>query len=140
MGIEMEKKNATDEVISKPDTADERISEQEDRSEKSIRNAKQRNKDVENMKETRNHSEDKIRSSNKFPLLEQQGNKAYAAQWLPEFLVHNIKEFEVLLMCKKSYLSHSVSSKNPKAIVKRAAQLAITVTKPNASLCSEENE
>ncbi|XP_044767856.1 60S ribosomal protein L32-like [Neomonachus schauinslandi] len=73
-------------------------------------------------------------------LLEQQENKAYAAQWLPEFLVHNIKEFEVLLMCKKSYLSHSVSSKNPKAIVKRAAQLAIRVTKPNASLCSEENE
>ncbi|XP_040334361.1 60S ribosomal protein L32-like, partial [Herpailurus yagouaroundi] len=60
-----------------------------------------------------------------------------------KFLVHNVKELEVLLMCNKSYCAetaHKVSSKNQKAIVERAAQLAIRVTNPNARLCSEENE
>ncbi|XP_073760813.1 large ribosomal subunit protein eL32-like [Callorhinus ursinus] len=56
-----------------------------------------------------------------------------------KFLVHNIKEREVLLMCNKSYcaeIAHNVSSKNHKAIVERAAQLAIRVTNPNAWLHS----
>ncbi|XP_044103018.1 60S ribosomal protein L32-like [Neovison vison] len=60
-----------------------------------------------------------------------------------KFLVRNVKELEVPLMCNKSYyadIAHNVSSKNRKAIVERAAQLAIRVTNPNARLCSEENE
>ena len=60
-----------------------------------------------------------------------------------KFLVHRVKELEVLLMCNKSYydeIAHNISSKNHKAIVERAAQLAIRVTNPNARLCSEENE
>ncbi|XP_033061615.1 60S ribosomal protein L32-like [Trachypithecus francoisi] len=60
-----------------------------------------------------------------------------------KFLVHNVKDLEVLLMCNKSYcveIAHNVSSKNRKAFVERAAQLAIRVTNPNARLCSEENE
>ena len=60
-----------------------------------------------------------------------------------KFLVHNVKELEVLLMCNRSYcaeIAHKVTSKNRKAIVERAAQLAIRVTNPNARLCSEENE
>ncbi|EAX04045.1 hCG1790391, isoform CRA_a, partial [Homo sapiens] len=43
----------------------------------------------------------------------------------------------------KSYcaeIAHNVSSKDHKAIVERAAQLAIRVTNPNAKLCSEDNE
>ncbi|CAO2640891.1 60S ribosomal protein L32 [Lemmus lemmus] len=46
-----------------------------------------------------------------------------------KFLVHSVKELEVLLMCNKSY-----------SIVERAAELAIRVTSPNARLRSEENE
>ncbi|EPQ12377.1 60S ribosomal protein L32 [Myotis brandtii] len=59
-----------------------------------------------------------------------------------KFLVHNVKELEVLLMRNKSYCAEiaHISSKNRKAIVERAAQLAIRVTNPNARLCREENE
>ncbi|KAL0596577.1 60S ribosomal protein L32 [Plecturocebus cupreus] len=46
-------------------------------------------------------------------------------------------------MCNKSYcgeIAPSVSSRNCKAIMERATQLAVRVTNPNARLCSEENE
>ncbi|XP_036921580.1 60S ribosomal protein L32-like [Sturnira hondurensis] len=60
-----------------------------------------------------------------------------------KILVHNDKELEVLLMYNKSYcaeIAHNVSSKNHKATVERAAQLAIRVTNPNARLHSEESK
>ena len=59
-----------------------------------------------------------------------------------KFLLHNIKEFEVLLMGNKPYcaeFAHNIASKNCKAIVDKAAQLATGVTNPNARLCSKEN-
>jgi large subunit ribosomal protein L32e len=49
-----------------------------------------------------------------------------------KFLVHSVKELEVLLMCNKSYcaeIAQDVFSKNHKAIkaiVERAAQLAVS--------------
>ncbi|XP_038339132.1 uncharacterized protein LOC119872856 [Canis lupus familiaris] len=61
----------------------------------------------------------------------------------PKFLIHSIKELEVLLMCNKSHwaeIAHNVSSKNLKATVETAAQFPIRVTNPNARLCSKENE
>ncbi|XP_036103329.1 60S ribosomal protein L32-like [Molossus molossus] len=60
-----------------------------------------------------------------------------------KFLVHSAEELEVLLMCNRSHcaeIAYNVSSENHKAIVGRAAQLAIRVTNPNARLRSEENE
>lgn len=60
-----------------------------------------------------------------------------------KFPVHKVKEFEELLMCNKSYrveIVHNVSSKNCKAILERAAQLAIKATNSNVRLHSKENE
>ncbi|XP_059551161.1 large ribosomal subunit protein eL32-like [Myotis daubentonii] len=60
-----------------------------------------------------------------------------------KFLAHNVKELEVLLMCNRSHcaeIAQNVSSKIRKAIVERAARLALRVTNPNARLRSEENE
>ncbi|XP_063488458.1 large ribosomal subunit protein eL32-like [Symphalangus syndactylus] len=60
-----------------------------------------------------------------------------------KFLVHNIKELKVLLMCHRSYcaeITHKVSSKNNKSIVEKATQPAIRVTNSNARVNSEENK
>ncbi|XP_032268636.1 60S ribosomal protein L32-like [Phoca vitulina] len=60
-----------------------------------------------------------------------------------KFLVYSVMEFEVLLMCNRSYCSEvaqHVSCKNHKAIVERAAPLAFGVTNPNARLPREESE
>nr|XP_034360894.1 60S ribosomal protein L32-like [Arvicanthis niloticus] len=77
------------------------------------------------------------------------GNNKKTKHVLPsgfqKFLVHSVKELEVLLipMCSKSNcakITHNVSSKTQKAIIERAAQLAIRVTNPNTRLCREETE
>merc|ERR1712080_459622 len=58
-------------------------------------------------------------------------------------LIHNMKELEVLMMQNKVYcaeIAHGVASKNRKALIERAAQLAIRITNPAARMRSEENE
>ena len=58
-------------------------------------------------------------------------------------LIHNMKELEVLMMQNKVYcaeIAHGVASKNRKALIERAAQLAIRITNPAARIRSQENE
>lgn len=77
MGINWNRKkeHSIDGLKSKSETVDEKISELEDRSKKIIQNAKWRNKEMGNMKEASNCMEDKMRSSNKYPVGENKGNE-----------------------------------------------------------------
>merc|ERR1711877_48822 len=75
------------------------------------------------------------------------GSSAKTRHMMPsgfkKVLVNNMKELEVLMMQNKTYcaeIARGVSAKNRKALVERAAQLAIRVTNPNARIRSEENE
>lgn len=60
-----------------------------------------------------------------------------------KFLLHNVKELEVLMMQNRVYcgeIAHGVSSKTRRDIVERAKQLAIRITNGNGRIRSQENE
>ena len=72
-------------------------------------------------------------------LQEQQETKHMLPRGFWNFLVHSVKDLEVLLMFNKSDCSeidHKVlSTKNHKTLVDRAAHLGIRIVNTNARLC-----
>ncbi|KAJ6893793.1 hypothetical protein NC652_027766 [Populus alba x Populus x berolinensis] len=67
----------------------------------------------------------------------------YLPNCFKKFVVHNVKELEVLMMHNRTYcaeIAHNVSTRKRKEIVERAAQLDVVVANKLARLNSQEEE
>ncbi|GAB2209337.1 hypothetical protein Droror1_Dr00026547 [Drosera rotundifolia] len=67
----------------------------------------------------------------------------YLSNGFKKFLVHNVKELELLLMHNRKYcaeITHNIFTRKRKEIVERAAQVDVVVTNKLARLRSQEDE
>lgn len=69
--------------------------------------------------------------------------KFYLPNGLKKFLVHNVKDLDVLLMNNRTFcaeIANNVSSRLRAAIVKRAQQIRVKVTNARGKLRTEEKK
>ena len=67
----------------------------------------------------------------------------YLPNGLKKFLVHNIKDLDVLLMNNRTFcaeIAHNVSSRKRAEIVKRAQQIRVKITNARGKVRTEEKK
>ena len=67
----------------------------------------------------------------------------YLPNGLKKFVVHNIKDLDVLLMNNRKFcaeIAHNVSSRKRAEIVKRAQQIRVKVTNARGKVRTEEKQ
>lgn len=69
--------------------------------------------------------------------------KYYLPNGLKKFVVHNVKDLDILLMNNRSFcaeIAHNVSAKKRADIVKRAQQIRVKVTNSRGKVRAEEKK
>jgi large subunit ribosomal protein L32e len=88
----------------------------------------------------------KFRGNKKMPKIGYGSDKKtrfFCPNKLKKFVVHNIKDLDVLLMNNRTFcaeIAHNVSAKKKAEIVKRAQQIRVKVTNARAKVRAEEKK